>query len=81
MSEEDAIKKYKNRLHRDHAYNEGSNKIDNCVLACKGCNDSKRKKDWDEWYTEDNKRFSQERFDKIVEWLSKFTYNKDESVC
>jgi hypothetical protein len=72
ISEEAAIEKYSQRLHKDHAVNNGSDGIDNCILACKSCNGSKRTKDWDEWYTPDNPKYTYDRYLKIVEWLSKF---------
>jgi hypothetical protein len=72
ISEELAIEKYKQRLHKDHAYNEGSNGIDNCILACKSCNSSKRDNDWDVWYTLDNPKYTEERYIKINQWLEKF---------
>ena len=68
--EEEAKLKYKNKLHKEHAINDGSNEIDNCVPACKSCNSSKRKNDWNIWYNENNPRFNQKRYDKIEEWLN-----------
>lgn len=72
MSEEEAKEKYNNVLHRDHAINDGSNGIDNCVLACKGCNVSKWNRDWDVWYTPDNPKYTYERYILIEEWLESF---------
>jgi hypothetical protein len=72
ITEKQAIKKYKQKLHKDHAYNNGSNRIDNCVLACKGCNSDKHDKDWNEWFTSDNPRYTVERYNAIKEWLEMF---------
>lgn len=72
MSEKESLVIYNQRLHKDHAMNEGSNGIDNCLAACKGCNCKKHKEDWYDWYAENNKIFNQERFDKICLWLSLF---------
>ena len=71
-SENEALEIYNQKLHKDHAYNEGSNGIDNCILACKGCNCRKHTKDWDEWYTEDNPLYDETRFWKITKWLEGF---------
>lgn len=72
MSEEDHYKKYNQRLHRDHAINKGSNGIDNCVLACLGCNVAKYNRDWDEWYSPDNDKYDDDRFQMIVDWFDGF---------
>jgi len=72
MTEEDAIKIYNQRLHKDHAYNDCGNGIENCILACMGCNCSKRDKDWDDWYNEANPRYTKRRYNKIFKWLMKF---------
>jgi 5-methylcytosine-specific restriction endonuclease McrA len=72
ISEEESLTKYSQKLHRDHAINEGSNKIDNCILACRGCNVSKRDKDWEQWYVPTNPRYDQGRYRVIMEWLNNF---------
>lgn len=72
ITEEESLKTYKQHLHKDHAYNDGSNGIENCVLACKRCNSLKHTKDWDEWFIPTNKLFNQDRYDKIKNWLNLF---------
>lgn len=72
ISEEDHIKQYGQKLHKDHAYNEGSNGIENCILACRSCNCEKNIKDWDVWYNENNPKYSEEKYNKIIVWLSLF---------
>lgn len=72
LTEEEHISLFKQRLHRDHAYNYGSNGIDNCILSCKRCNSSKHDKDWDEWYAEKNDNYNEERHMKILCWLNQF---------
>lgn len=69
MTEEYSKYIFGERLHRDHAYNSGSNGIDNCLLACKSCNSTKNHRDWDVWYTPDNIVFDINSFNKIVDWL------------
>lgn len=72
MTEEEAKKKYNKRLFRDHFVNDGANTIDNCILCCNGCSSSKRDKTFEDWYTPKNPRYSQERYNKIIEWINKF---------
>lgn len=72
ISEEESLKVFGEKLHKDHAYNDGSNGIDNCILACKSCNSTKHKKDWNEWYTPENEKFNPILFNKIIKWLNKF---------
>lgn len=71
ISEEEAVDKYRQKLHRDHAINNGTDGIENCILACKGCNSSKNSKDWDEWYLS-SECFNEDRFMLIIEWLENF---------
>jgi len=68
ISETEAKAKYNNNLHKDHAYNNGSDGIDNCVLACKGCNSIKHNKDWDEWFIS-SEVYDEIRYDVIASWL------------
>lgn len=72
MSNSEAKIKYNNYLHREHVDHAGSNKIDNCIPACKSCNSSKGSYDFDAWYNKSNVDFTQERYNHITEWLSKF---------
>jgi hypothetical protein len=59
-------------LSKDHAYNNGSNKIDNCLPSCRVCNSLKNIYDWNIWYTPDNPLYNLHNYNKINEWLSKF---------
>lgn len=68
ITEEEAIEKYQNKLHKDHADNFGSDGIENCILACKGCNSSKHDKDWEEWFINSN-MYDEERKKAIAYWL------------
>jgi 5-methylcytosine-specific restriction endonuclease McrA len=73
---DEAKEKYKNTLHKDHFDNEGSNKIDNCVPACRSCNSSKGNKTFEEWYIEQDRIFySDERKIKIYKWLQLIKIN------
>lgn len=66
----EAKKKYNNYLHKEHVDHNGSNKIDNCVPACKSCNSKKWEFTLEEWYSEDNENFTYERLDKIKKWIN-----------
>jgi hypothetical protein len=75
ITEENALIKQGQKLHRDHAINDGSNGIENCLLACRSCNTSKNRRDWHEWYIKDNPVFYIERYEVIVYWLTLFEDN------
>jgi hypothetical protein len=70
-SEKENKEKYNQVLTKDHAINNGSNGIENCILCCKSCSSSKYNLDWHDWYVEDNPHFSLDRYNKITEWLGK----------
>jgi hypothetical protein len=70
ISEKEHKELHNQRLHRDHAINEGSNGIDNCILSCKNCNSAKHDKDWFEWYTPNNQKYTNDRYMKICSWLN-----------
>lgn len=72
LTEKEHKELYGQKLHRDHAINEGSNKIDNCIMACRSCNVSKWDRDWDEWYTPKNKKYTYDRYLKIYNWIESF---------
>jgi len=69
MSEEEAIIKYKQRLHKEHADDDGANDLSNCIPACKGCNSSKWKFELKRWYLQQD-FYSEERLQKINKWLN-----------
>lgn len=56
-------------FHREHVNHEGANDLSNCVPSCKSCNNSKWVKSLEKWYMT-SKNFSDERLNKITEWLS-----------
>jgi 5-methylcytosine-specific restriction endonuclease McrA len=70
LTESESRKIYKQRLHRDHVFNKGSNKVDNCVPACKTCNTSKKEKELNEWFNDSNPHFTNERLIKINKWIN-----------
>lgn len=64
-----AGKPKKTDLHKEHVDHNGSNKIDNCIPSCAKCNSNKWAFTLEEWYNTENEVFSQERLDKINNWL------------
>lgn len=69
LTEKESKLKFKEKLHKDHAINEGNNTIDNCILACKSCNSEKHKTDWNIWYNPENPKYTEERYNNIKQWL------------
>lgn len=70
MTEKEHKEKYNQQLHKDHAINNGSNTIENCLPSCRSCNSTKHNADWMDWYTQNNSIFSQDRYIKIQEWFN-----------
>lgn len=70
ITEEKAKELYNQRFHREHAINNGTNDITNCVPSCKRCNTSKWKNDYYDWYCEGNLVYSEDRLNKINKWLN-----------
>lgn len=69
ISEDEAIEKFEQRLHREHVDHEGENDLSNNVPSCKSCNSKKWVHDFLDWYNEDNKVFDVDRLYKIMKWL------------
>jgi hypothetical protein len=66
-------------LNKEHVIHNGSNDLTNCVPSCKSCNDKKWEYSLDEWYTINNINYTQDRYDKIIQWLMEdcFKYIED----
>lgn len=76
-------------FHKEHNNDKGANDLSNCVPSCESCNCKKWSFDFEEWYRS-YPHFSQERYNKIIKWLSEdykqyivekkipkvYTYNK-----
>ncbi len=69
MTEEEHLEIYKQKLHREHADNGGANDLSNSVPSCGSCNYRKWIFPMEEWYKEQD-YFTEERYDKIVWWLT-----------
>ena len=69
MTLEDHLNKYKERLHREHVIHDGDNELSNCVPSCKICNSQKHTYTLEEWYNENNSKFTSDRMDRILTWM------------
>lgn len=58
-------------FHKEHVDHEGTNDLSNCIPSCGSCNNKKWEYKLDEWYNENNFRFRHERYDRIIEWITK----------
>jgi hypothetical protein len=70
ISEDEARVKYNQRLHKEHAIHNGEGDLSNCIPSCKGCNSSKHKEDYTDWYMESNPVFNLKMISKIEKWLN-----------
>jgi len=69
ISEEESIKILKQRLHKDHGDHLGANDLRNSIPACRSCNSKKHQDDIDDWY-KNRKFYTEERYNKIIWWLT-----------
>jgi hypothetical protein len=67
MTEKEHKERFGEQLHKDHAINEGSNGIENCLPSCKICNSEKHKDDWNVWFNKDNPKHTENRNNKILQ--------------
>jgi len=56
-------------FHKEHVDHEGANDLSNCIPSCKSCNCEKHTYSLEEWYNEDNIKYSEDRINKIHKWL------------
>lgn len=61
---------FREQLHREHVDDKGSVYLDNCVAGCKLCNSSKHTSKLDEWYNPNNPDYTEERYHKIIKWIT-----------
>lgn len=57
-------------FHKEHVNCNGSDDLSNCVPSCKDCNSSKHNSKLEDWYNENNPKFSQERLYKLYKWIN-----------
>lgn len=60
----------KQNLHKEHVDPNGSIYLDNCVPSCHRCNSSKHTATLDDWYNIDNPNYTEERYNKILKWIT-----------
>lgn len=72
-------------FHKEHLVHDGSNKLKNCVPACKSCNSQKWGFTFNEWYNPSNPRYDLEKYYKICKWVkedykkfSRHTFRKED---
>lgn len=70
LTEREHQELHNQQLHKEHVNHEGSNRLDNCVPSCKTCNSSKHTFEFEHWYKERSGSYSEERFQKINDWLN-----------
>ena len=58
-------------LHKEHVDDDGDSDLSNCVPSCQSCNSQKWKFALDEWYNSNNPNYTEERFNKIMNWINK----------
>ncbi len=57
-------------FHKEHVNHDGSNDLSNCIPSCKNCNSEKHTSTLEEWYNKENENFTEERLEKILNWLN-----------
>ena len=60
----------KSDFHKEHVDHNGTNDLSNCIPSCTSCNSQKWKFELDTFYNESNGNYTQERYDKIKQWLN-----------
>lgn len=60
----------KGDLHKEHIIHNGDDTIGNCVPSCKNCNSKKHDKELLDWYNSNNENYTDERYNKIIEWIN-----------
>lgn len=69
MSQEESLSINNQVLHKEHVDYNGDNDLSNNIPACKSCNSSKSKIEFDSWYNESNNYFTKTRYEKIMNWI------------
>lgn len=82
ISDDESIEKYGKHLSQDHivpVFNNGGYTKNNIIPACMGCNSSKNKLSLIQFFKKSEK-FNQDRFQKILDFVNKFTLNEKEMI-
>lgn len=70
ITEKESLIIHKQKLHKEHIDNKGYNDLRNAIPGCRSCNSGKHEDSLDEWYPE-QEFFTQERYNKIIWWITK----------
>jgi hypothetical protein len=62
-------------FHKDHVYYDGKNDLSNCIPLCNDCNNKKKRKSFNEFYSLSNPNYTYERYFKIYLWI-RYEYKK-----
>lgn len=68
ISQEEHLKIHKQKLHKEHADDDGANDLRNAIPSCRLCNSGKHISDMEEWYLK-QEFFSDKRYNKIIRWI------------
>jgi 5-methylcytosine-specific restriction endonuclease McrA len=68
-TEAEHYKMYGTQLHKEHVISDGKNDLSNCITSCMECNSEKHIFALDDWYNNDNIKYTEERYIKIQKWL------------
>jgi len=60
----------KSDFHKEHVDDNGADDLSNCIPSCKNCNSKKGSYLLDEWYNSKNTFWSNERYQKIIKWIT-----------
>ena len=71
IKEDEAKKEQGNLLHKEHVICDGENDLSNCVPACRSCNSRKWIFTLEEFYNNQNDDYTEERLNRIIQWLKK----------
>jgi len=58
-------------LHKEHVNHFGANNLSNCIPSCMNCNSQKWEFELDYWYNKDNINYTENRYNKIIQWIAK----------
>lgn len=75
ISEEEHLVIAKQRLHKEHVDPKGSNSIENCIPSCRVCNSGKGNSLLVNWYSNKNKFFTEDKYQKIIKWIEEDYFN------
>lgn len=57
-------------FHKEHVDDNGLDDLSNCIPSCRNCNSKKGSCSLDEWYNQENILWSNEMYQKIINWIT-----------